>query len=250
MRVATRTKIMSNVHIWAEDLFGNRVYDVKRHNCFLDNGHTWLSQVLAYNTAGYVRADPPPDVEPDVGAPGPYERTLAAPVTTAAINMPYLPFYIGLGVGGNQQSGPMPVDVDPQYPGTNVQSDADPTVPGLERPVRVTTDGATWARWLNPVVVTIPGPLPYTYTRFTSTFAVGDINTGTKIGGGDYANVPLAEAAMYYWTNAPDSASLDYIPPNPPLAFVQGQAIAYDTFPTLNKTAALVVVVQWDLIHV
>lgn len=248
MKLHSRPVMRDNFLIRALDArTGKLIFEHKGSNIFLDNGHTWLSQVLAYDTDAYVRADPPPDAEPAVAGAPAYTRSVVAPATTADLNMPFLPFYIGLGVGGNQQSGPVPADVIASYPGTNVQSDADPTVPGLERPVRITTDGATWARWLNTVVVSIPGPLPYTYTRYTATFGAGDINTGTKIGGGDYANVPLSEACLYYWTASPDEATLTY---PPALPFVQGQAIAYETFPTINKTAAIVVVVQWDLIHV
>jgi len=235
-----------NLRIWTFDAQGRKVQERVGHNIFLDNGKTWLGQRLSYNTTGYVRTDPPLDPEPAI-AGAPYTRTVAAPLTTADVYMPFALFYIGVGIGGNQQSGPIPAAVDLAYPGTNAQSDADPTVPGLERPVRITLENLlvpTWARWLNPIQTTIPAP-PVTYVRYTATFSTTDINWNTVIGGGNFVDVPLSEAALYCWTTDPDSAFTTY---PPALAFTQGQALVYHTFPLISKNMAVGLVVQWDLL--
>lgn len=270
MKAKSEFRVRSNVRVSAVDPSGRIVYDYSDHNIFLDVGRTWLMQALGYDTdpSAYTRVDwPAGDIDPE---PGPsaippivgavFERTVAAPVTTAGIRMPWLPFYIGLGVGGNQQSGPIPADVDVDYPGTNSQSDADPTVTGLERPVRVLLEGVnppTKARWLNPISTYTPQPgaTPYTSVRYVSTFSASDINTGcrwTGVAPGDFAVVPLSEAAIYPWSDSADFGTVRYVVPPPPAppAYATGHALAYFTFPTLGKTNAMIIIVQWDFICV
>lgn len=203
------------------------------HNVWLDQGRTAMAQILSYNMAGYPPVAAPPDPEP------------------VAVLLPRLPFFVGVGIGGNQQSGPIPGPgvgtPDTDYPGNNIQSDADPTVRGLERPVRAALNVGVWARWVRNVVPSLPGATPYWYTRYTAVFLAADINTACTLAGGDYATVPVSEAALYLWQADQDQATLSY---PPALPFIQQEAIAYFTFPPIPKTNAATLTVQWDLIYV
>lgn len=267
-RVTDSVKISANVTILLHDASGCLVHQHRGHNELLDNGRTWLMQALGYDTdpGAYARVDWPPgyvDLEPALAAAA-FSRVATAAVpppapSTAGVRMPWLPFYIGLGVGGNQQSGPIPADVDGDYPGTNVQSDADPTVTGLERPVRVMLEpGAppTHARWLNTIATYTPQPVvpPYTSIRFSSTFSLTDINTGCSWNAGvpaDFATVPISEAALFTWTEDSDMTTVRYNPPALPLPpYAVGFALNYFTFPPIPKTNALALTVLWDYIVV
>lgn len=251
--------IRTNFRISLHDAQGRLVDERRVHNIFLDSGRTWLAQYLAYNTTGYVIADPPPDLEP-AAAGGPYTRAVTAGTgspTTADLYGVYPPAFIGLGIGGNQQSGPIPTDVDTAYPGTNNQSDADPTLTGLERPVRVRREGLpvpTWARWLTPVTVSLPGATPYTYTRYTAIYGpfgggpVHDLNEADIPPGAGYAVVPVSEAALYPWYFDPDTTITTYLA-STDLLFVSSQAIAYATFPPVFKTIGLTLTAEWSLIY-
>jgi hypothetical protein len=269
MRFKDDISIQANVAVLLHDASGRLVHEHHGHNLFLDGGRTWLMQALGYDTdpGGYARVDWPAGntyLEPALAGAA-FSRVVTALVpppaaSTAGVRMPWLPFYIGLGVGGNQQSGPMPADVDTDYPGTNTQSDADPTVTGLERPVRVLLENAgppTLARWLNPIATYTPQPVitPYTSMRFTSTFSITDINTGCKMNGAgfplDFATVPVSEAALFRWTDDADMATVFYNPPGDPMPpYATAFALNYFTFPPLPKTNVLNLTVQWDYIVV
>lgn len=253
--------IKLNVTIRGIDVHtGKEVYRHEGKNIFLDTGRTWLAQALAYDTTGYIVEDPAllPDPEPVVPGPPPpllyYRREvthgLGSP-TTADLHMPYLPFYIGLGVGGNQNSGPIPADVHGDYPGGNIQSDADPTVTGMERPVRIRTNvGVAPVRWLQPVLVSLPLATPYNYVQYTATFsALFDINEGhlAPPAGAPYPVVPISEAGLYQWTDNPDHMKTSYALVTD-LPFVSGQALAYETFPPLFKTISVAIIAKWQLI--
>jgi len=249
--------IKFNVTIRGIDVHtGKEVYRHEGKNIFLDTGRTWLAQALAYDTNSYGIVDPPPDLEPNaVAAAGPYTRTADGVIplgglfpSTAKLRMPFLPFYIGLGVGGNQNSGPIPLDVATAYPGGNTQSDADPTVTGMERPVRIRTNaGVVPVRWLMPVAVSLPLPTPHNYVQYTATFGLLDINGGQLGADPAYPVVPISEAGLYRWTNSPDHMTASYALVTD-LPFVSGQALAYETFPPLFKTAAVVISAEWQLI--
>ena len=280
--MSTELSIKHNIRIIGLDAGGREIYRHEGHNIWLDNGRTWISQALAYDFYGYTVHDPPydpgtqpGDAEPNPAGPpaGTYTRVVTAIpgsppwTTTAGVKMPYLPFYVGVGIGGNQQTGPIPStgtfpgNVGDDYPGTNTYSDADPTVPGLERPVRVRT-GTGWARWLQPFSSVSWGTsTPYLYVKFTCSFEMSDINPASLVPGSPplpgsaYATVPLSEIALYRWD---PSANGNQPPPNPvppgtayvPPGYVTGAALAYETFPTFPKTASNSLVVEWTLLFV
>lgn len=276
----TDLSIRHNIKLTGLDADGKKIYEHEGHNIWLDNGRTWISLAMAYDFLGYVPADPPSpiggDAEPNPAGPpvGTYTRVVNAPVggpgipTTAGVKMPWLPFYMGVGIGGNQQTGPVPTTgvfpggvngVGDDYPGTNAYSDADPTVPGLERPVRIRT-GVGWARWLQPFASVAWGTSsPYMYVKFTCSFAAAtDINPASLVLPGPvpglvYATVPLSEIALFRWDPAANGAQP---PPNPapvgtpyvPPGYVTGAALAYETFPTFPKTVLNSLIAEWTLL--
>jgi hypothetical protein len=142
--------------------------------------------------------------------------------------------YMGLGIGGTNQLAPGTADSAPlvtAYPGTNVQTDTDPTVTQLERPVRV-SGGVTnppYAAtdvWLGQVQApAVHGTA--TETTFRRSFTVTEVSYST------FLTVPLSEVGLY------TSAA------NPLIA--TNTFIAYDTFDTLSKTNAFELEVAWTI---
>lgn len=142
--------------------------------------------------------------------------------------------YISLGIGGNRQLAIPQANSAPYlvtYPGTNAQTDTDPTVVGLERPVRITggTTNPPYAPgdvWCGQIAAppTFPTSTSVTYSR---------LFTYTDVSYGPYLSVPVAECALYTAAANPNA------PNNTP--------IAYDTFDTLSKTGAFQLEVDWTL---
>lgn len=175
------------------------------HNIFLDLGREWLSELIAYQSFG-----------PDV------------PFRDDRIK------YMGLGIGGSRQvalgvanSPP----ITPPYSGTNVQTDTDPTVQTLERPVRVSGSAAAYPgiagdEWVGLIGSADPNTVPkqVTYTR---------VFTQVEVSYGAFASVPLSEIGLF--TSAADPENY------------QNTAVAYDTFDTLSMTTAIELEVDWTL---
>lgn len=252
---STPLRLKWNFRIWTEDSGGHVVQSFEGHNIFLDTGRTWLSQVLAYQppVGGYVLPASPPDAEPLHLAPT-YSRDVTAGYaspTTATLLMPYLPFYIGFGIGGNQQSGPIPTDVDTAYPGSNVQTDSDRTITGLERPVRIDRDAAappTWARWLMPINTISTATSPYRTIYTFNTVSITQVNQAQiPVADPAYAVVPISEAALYRWDPTADYTTETYAA-STDLTYVSATALAYKTFPPINKTTAVSLLGTWSLI--
>jgi hypothetical protein len=139
--------------------------------------------------------------------------------------------YMGLGIGGTRQLALAVANAAPMtdYPGTNLQTDTDPTITKLERPVRVTGgSGAPVGTdvWLGTIQTppVYPTATSVTYTRL---FALADISYGT------YLTVPLSEILLC--TDAAD--------PN----VYNNTGVAYDTFDTFSKTGAFELEVAWTV---
>ena len=150
--------------------------------------------------------------------------------------------YIGFGIGGSRQTASAaanpPFDTD--YPGTNVQTDIDTTISGLERPAAVSgtinTPGVpSPAVWMNEIAT--PGTFPSaTTTRFIALFTELHLNFGT------YASVPLSEIGLFRGdadVTAPNGGGGAY-------PGAGGLILAYDTFNTIQKTGLFSVEVRWE----
>lgn len=145
--------------------------------------------------------------------------------------------YMGFGVGGTRQVAPGVANTAPisvAYPGTNVQTDLDPTVTRLERPVRVsgttTSPSGPYSAsdvWLG----TIQAP-PIHTTASQVTFR--RLFTQTELSYSTFLSVPLSEVGLFTSSAVPIGQ-----PYNNP--------VAYDTFDTISKTGAFAIEVEWTV---
>jgi len=164
-------------------------------NIWLDTGRTFLTELLSYSSF--------------------------SPLTTIEDRRVR---YIGFGIGSKNQTQlaiadnpPMSVD----YPGTNIQTDMQPTVVALERPVRVS--GGVYLYEL-PVPVVNSGNFS---AKFSFTLGLTDVSYG------GYLAVPLSEVAMYL------SGATVSVGNNVP--------VAYEAFETITKTQDYTLDGVWDV---
>lgn len=192
--------VKSNLIIVARER-GKIVARREGHNIFLDYGREWLSKLIAYLS-----------FSPDV-----YEND-------------YRVRYMGFGIGGSRQIAPdfaaTLTDYGP-FPGFS-QTDTDPTVTTLERPVRVSgasgppAPGDAWIGQVQPV------------SHPTETSALfRRVFIDTEISYPPYVSVPLSEVGLFLSGADPE--------------FNLNNIIAYDTFDTISKTSAFELEVSWTL---
>lgn len=155
---------------------------------------------------------------------------------------------IGVGIGGTQQLvATIPADLATAYPGTNVQTDTDPTVVALERPVRVNNADPAY----------VDQPLPANYGLYP-----GDVWLGQVI---CPASAPTSTSVTFSRLFLPTDVSYNEYCPSVPLSecvLVSGFAspahpllypsyavggVAYDTFDSLSKTSAFDLQIDWTL---
>jgi len=204
MRCVDTVEVRSNLILTARER-GKIVSQREGHNIWLNLGREWLAQLIAYQ------------VLPDLTT-----------YTDHRIR------YMGLGIGGTRQIAPAVANAAPlgtHYPGSNTQTDTDPTVVRLERPVRLT--GTSTAppydvtdRWLGEVQAppTFPTASQVTFTR---------LFTQVEVSYSPYLTVPLSEIMLF--TNAA----------NPYLHNNTG--VAYDTFDTISMTNAIDLETAWTV---
>lgn len=217
--------IKSNLKLLARER-GKIVRGTRRegHNIWLNAGRVWLANLISY--ASY---------SPLAGQENNRIR------------------YMGFGIGGTRQNSPGVANVYPlgpggapggvpdgYYPGTNVQTDTDPAITQLERPVRLSSPNPSLPSvppayadaddvWLGEVQVP-PVHSPTTSAKFTRIFTQDEISYGP------FLTVPLSEIGLF-----PNSASSTYI------HLPHNQPVAYDTFDTLSNTSAFEVEVEWTV---
>jgi len=206
MRIQETIEVKQNLVINARER-GKLVATREGHNIWLDLGREYLAQLIAYQSYG-----------PDV------------PFRDDRVR------YMGVGIGGTAQTtNPLllndPVGPLAPYPGLNTQTDDDPTVASLERPVRVSgsatvTPGIAGDIWLGQVGSADPFTIP-TECTFRRAF------TELEVSYGQFIAVPLSEIGLF--TSAAD----------PGTSF--NNPVAYDTFDPLNKTAAFTLEVIWTI---
>lgn len=209
MRLGERIEVKSNLVLTVRDR-GKIVTRRRGHNIWLNLGREYLAQLICYSSF--------------------------SPLTTERDDRVR---YMGVGIGGNRQIAPAVANASPlgggtppnAYAGTNTQSDTDPTVTVLERPVRISggTDpypGIVGDVWLGQVQAPAAHPTA-TQTEFRRVF------TSTEISYGIYLSVPLSEIALF--TGAASTGVYN------------NTAIAYDTFDTISKTNAFELEVAWTI---
>lgn len=203
----------SNLSIVARER-GKIVARRESHNIWLNFGRTWLSALISCTSFG------PPVPEQD--------NRLA---------------YMGFGIGNQKQNSPSIANTPPlitHYPGPNVQSDLDPKVLQLERPVRTgwssgpTAPTGTYPNLVYPVGdvwrIQVGAPaehVPLSMTRLIAVFGPGDITADP------FTIVPLSEIGLFHF-----GAGLHVWNASP---------VAYNSFESIPKTAAMTITVTWTI---
>ena len=198
-------QVESNLRIRLLD--GSKVVDERvGHNIFLDLGREWLAHLVAYES---------------LTPPTPY------PVKQIR--------FMGVGIGGTRQLALSQANAPPlvdAYPGSNSQTDINPKVIRLERPVRVTgssTIAPSYSPsdvWLGQVQAPPEFPTGRSVT-FRRSFGI------TEVSYAPYLSVPLSEVALFTGDAMVNNFN------NTP--------VAYDTFDTLSKTDAFDLEIAWTL---
>lgn len=202
LHFADRIEAKSNLTLTTRER-GKLVSRRQGHNIWLNLGREWLARLIAYQSLG-------PDVPED-------DQRVK---------------YIGLGIGGTQQLvTPVPSPVGTVYTGTNTQTDTDPTVTVMERPVRVSGSesaypGIAGDEWVGLVQAPAGRPVA-TSTVFRRVF------TQLEVSYGSFLSVPLSEVGLFLSGADPESS--------------QNTMVAYDTFDTISKTAAFELEVEWTI---
>lgn len=203
LRFSEDIEVKSNVFITARER-GKIVERREGHNIFLDSGREWLSQLIAYLSF----------------SPDTYEND-------ARIR------YMGFGIGGTRQIAPDFADTSPltDYTpiGSFTQTDTDPTLTTIERPVRVSggSGGSSPGDlWVGQVQA------PATHDTVGST-TFRRLFTSLEVSYSPYNSVPLSEVGLL----------LSDVDPN----FRNNIIVAYDTFDTLSKTSSVELEVVWTL---
>lgn len=207
MKLTATVQVKSNLRLTCRER-GKIVARREGHNIWLDLGREYLAQLISLLSFG-----------PDV------------PERNDRIK------YMGLGIGGTRQNAPSVANSPPMsvaYPGTNAQTDTDPTVTQLERPVRITG--------------TITGPTdPYSPSDvWLGTIQAPNIHTSStqvtfrrlftqvEVSYSSLTVVPLSEIMLF------TSAAV-------PVGAPHNKGVAYDTFDTLSKTGAIELETDWTV---
>lgn len=148
--------------------------------------------------------------------------------------------WIGFGIGGNRQSSSSasspPFSTD--YAGTNVQTDSDLTVSGLERPIAVTGIAGIPPTGTYVKQVLAPGTFPSaTFVEYIALFTETDLNFGP------FTSVPLSEIGLF-------KGAADPTLPNGTVGAYPGPGghiLAYDNFNTVQKSGLFSIEVHWQL---
>ncbi len=206
MPIKTATvEVKQNLHLVVRER-GKIVARRDGHNIWLDLGREYLAKLIAYSSF--------------------------TPLTTYRDDRIR---YMGFGIGGTKQNASTIANTAPivtAYPGTNTQTDEDPTVTELERPVRLSGTSTPPPYnandlWLGQVQA------PPTFAEFNKvTFR--RLLTSTEASYSPFKQVPLSEIGLF------TGAANPLIPHN--------SCVAYDTFDTLTKTDAFELEVAWTIV--
>lgn len=200
-------EVKQNVNLTMRDR-GKIIARREGHNIWVNLGREYLARLIAFQS-----------LNPDVPETPPGENRIK---------------FMGLGIGGTSQVAPAVANnppISPPYVGTNAQTDLDPTVTLLERPVRISGSEAAYPGisgdvWLGQVQAPATHTLP-TETTFKRVF------TQTEVSFGSFLSVPLSEIGLFL---SSAGAGLH-----------QNTFVAYDTFDTLSKTVAFELEVDWTI---
>jgi len=194
LRFTDDIEVKQNLHIIARER-GKIVAQRDGHNIWVDLGREWLARLIGYASLG-------PDVPEE----------------------DFRVKYMGFGIGGTRQLAPATANsppISPPYTGSNLQTDIDPTVVRLERPVRISA-----AAWIGQVQFP-PDHDSVFHTTFHRLFTQSEVSYGS------FLTVPLSEVGLF--TADADPGVGD------------NTLIAYDTFDTISKTTSVEIEVVWTI---
>jgi hypothetical protein len=204
MRFKETIEVKQNLSIVARER-GKIIARRDGHNIWLDLGSEYLAELIALSA-----------INPDV------------PERNDRIK------YMGLGIGGTSQlqlSQANTPPISPPYSGTNAQTDTDPAVTVMERPVRILGSetaypGVAGDEWIGEVQAPATHTIP-TEVTFRRLFGQLDVSYGS------FLSVPLSEVGLF--TSAADPNNYKNL------------MVAYDTFDTISKTSAVELEVVWTI---
>ena len=204
MRLIETIEVKQNLRLTVRER-GKIVDRREGHNIWLNLGREYLAQLIGYASFGPLTAERDDRIR-----------------------------YIGLGIGGNRQLALGVANGAPivtAYPGTNAQTDSDPTVTQLERPVRLSGSedpypGQAGDVWIGQVQAPVVHPVT-TQTTFSRVF------TSSEVSYGSFLSVPLSEIMLFTGSSNPNVYT--------------NTGVAYDTFDTLSKTSAFELEVNWTI---
>jgi hypothetical protein len=197
-------QVKSNLHLRVFER-GKLVKHVKGHNIWLNLGREYLASLICY--------------------------TSFSPLTTERDDRMR---YMGVGIGGTRQLALSTANSPPlssSYPGSNAQTDTDPTVTTLERPVRVSGGSTAYPGsggdvWLGQIQAPATHSVA-TSATFSRLFAETDVSYSP------FLTVPMSEIGLF--TNAASPSVYN------------NTCVAYDTFDTISKTNAFQLQVDWTV---
>lgn len=204
LRISEDIEVRQNLNIIARER-GKIVARRDGHNIWLNLGREYLASLIAY--------------------------AAFSPLTTERDDRVR---YMAFGIGGTKQVAPGVANaspISPPYVGTNNQTDTDPNITVLERPVRISGSstnypglaGDVWAGQIQAPAVHSSA----TEVTFRRLFIQEEVNYAP------FLSVPLSEIGLL--TSAAN--------PN----YYLNTLIAYDTFDTISKTFAINLEVVWTI---
>lgn len=209
--IREKIDIRWNLQISVEDRGKSKIWHHRTHNIVVNTGEQFMAEVITPAT---------------LGPSGSFTREQDNIIR-----------YIGFGIGGTRQNSsdasasPLSDTYPAGYDGGNSQTDTDPTVAQLERPVLVTTGPDLFMQ-----EISTPGTFAaFNETTFIAVFSRTEINVGA------FTSVPLSEIGLYL--NSADPT----LPNGGAGAYPggTGHLAAYDTFDSISKTGGFQITVRW-----
>ena len=189
---------------------GREIHRHESHNIWVNRGDAYLAEIVSYATLPVDISDPPVASERD-------DRIR----------------FIGFGIGGEGQALTTLINSPPfstDYPGTNDQTNVDPTITQLERPVRTTVGPDIWLADLE--LFGFPSVAHASANEASyKVFLDGSIHFDL----GTYTTMPISEIGLFTSESSVNSSQ-----PNNPL-------MAYHTFNTIQVSTTTELEVTWTV---
>jgi len=205
MRLHERIEVKNNVTFTLRER-GKLVKRIENHNIWLNLGREYLASLIDYTSFSPLTAERNDRIA-----------------------------YMGVGIGSNQQIALSTANSPPlstAYPGSNAQSNTDPTVTALERPVRISGGSTPYPGdggdvWLGQVQA------PAVHTTATQT-TFSHLFGETDVSYSPFLTVPLSEIMLFTFAANP--------------AVFNSVGCAYNSYPTISKTSAFTLLVDWTIL--